>query len=85
MTQITKTFEYVESVGSNAWTITHNLGTEYPVVDVWIDAGQTGVDPTDDQKLIPWDITVTDENVVVVTLEDTGGSPNNYTGRALVV
>ena len=57
--QITKTFEHIQSTGANIWTITHNLGTEYPVVDIWIDAGQPGVDPTDDELLVPVDVSVT--------------------------
>lgn len=84
MTEITNNYEFTEGTGANVWTITHNLNTEYPVVDCWIDAGQVGVDATYDEHLVPFDITVTDENIVVVTLENPAGTPEDYTGRALV-
>lgn len=80
--QLLATYEHTEGVAANVWTITHNLGTEYPVVDVFVDAGQTAVDPTDDELFIPFSVVVTDENIVVITLEN--AAPNNYTGRALV-
>lgn len=84
--QVTETYVHTETPAANVWTIVHNLGTETPIVDVWVDAGQTGVDATYDER---WDslysVAVTDENTVVVTLENPGGSPNNYTGRAFVV
>lgn len=78
---LTGTYEHTQSVAANVWTITHNLGTTAPVVDIILDdvAG-------DDQVMIAYDVVVTDANTVTVTLENPTGSPlpAGHTGRALV-
>ena len=75
---LTGTYEHTQGSASNVWTITHNLGTEAPVVDIILDT------PDPDQVMIPYDVVVTDANTVTVTLEDPTGSPAGRTGRALV-
>ena len=76
---LTGTYEHVQGTASNVWSITHNLGTTAPVVEIILDdvAGN-------DQVLIAYDVTVTDANTVTVTLQDPGTTPPGHTGRALV-
>ena len=75
---LTGTYEHTQSTPANVWTITHNLGTLRPVVDVILDT------PNPDEIMIAYDVQVTDANEVVVTLEDPSKSPAGRTGRALV-
>lgn len=52
---------HVQSVASDTWTITHNIGTDAPIVDVWIDVAGTIT------KVLPLSVTVTNTKVVTIT------------------
>ena len=65
------TFEHIQSVAADTWTIVHNLKM-YPIVDVYIDYnGGT-------RKILPEEVTYVNENTCVVTFS----SPQS--GKAMV-
>ena len=52
---------YQETVSSSAtWVISHNLGTDTPCVDVWVDDSGW-------KKIQPLSIVATDSNTVTIT------------------
>lgn len=61
-----------QTSGSTAWTIQHNLGTEAPIVDVWIDISGTI------HKVMPASVVVTDANNVTINFSSA------QTGVALI-
>lgn len=51
-----------EQVGTSAsWVITHNLGTNAPVMDIWVDVVGTMT------KIIPQSVVGTDTKVATIT------------------
>lgn len=62
---------YKESfVAMATWTVTHNLNTTTPCVNVYLDST--------DEQVIPMDISVTNANELVVTFS------SSQTGRVIV-
>ncbi len=55
------TYSEEVSTPSASWVITHNLGTETPVVDVWFDDTGTW------KRLLPLSVVATSANVVTIT------------------
>jgi len=54
-------FRHTQGSANTTWTITHNLNTEAPCVDVWVDDGGTNT------KIIPDTVTATSADVVTLT------------------
>ncbi len=52
---------YVQSVDSDSWTFTHNLGEQYPIVTVY---------KNNDQVIIPGEIIATDVNTLTLTFSE---------------
>lgn len=50
-----------QTVASTTWTITHNLGTDAPVVDCWVDIAGTIT------KIMPLTVVATSSAVVTIT------------------
>jgi len=52
---------YVQSVDSDSWTFTHNLGEQYPIVTVY---------KNNDKVIIPGEIIATDVNTLTLTFSE---------------
>lgn len=50
-----------QTSASTTWTITHNLGTNAPVVDCWVDVGGTIT------KILPTSVVATSTEIVTIT------------------
>jgi hypothetical protein len=70
LTNEIESFEYVQSASSDSWTITHNLGTTLPSVQVY---------GADNKVVYPDDIEIITNNVVKVSFS------RPQTGRAVVL
>ena len=55
------TYQEEITVAATSWVITHNLGTETPVVDCWYDDSGTW------KKISPLSVVATSTNVVTIT------------------
>lgn len=67
-------YRHTQSVASTTWSITHNLDTPSPVVDVWILQGSPAVYT----KVIPQNVSYPDNNSVTITFSTA------QTGRAII-
>lgn len=54
-------FRHEQTSASTIWTVTHNLGTEAPVVDVWVDISGTIT------KILPVSVVATNAQTVTIT------------------
>lgn len=54
-------YRHTQDTASTTWTITHNLDTESPVVDCWIDESGTTT------KILPQSVVATSPSVVTIT------------------
>ena len=52
---------FEQTSASTTWAIQHNLGTEAPIVDVWIDISGTI------HKVMPLSVVVDDANNITIT------------------
>lgn len=66
-------YRHIQSVASDTWVINHNMGIDYPIVDVFYDNSGTLT------KLVPLNVEFTDTNTVTLTFS------NAITGEAEVV
>jgi hypothetical protein len=73
VSRINGSYYYEQATASDTWTIVHNLNTDSPVVDCWVDVSGSKT------KLLPLSVDVTDANTVVLTFTATTA------GEALVV
>lgn len=64
--------KHEQLVSSSTWAITHNLGTDAPVVDCWVDVAGTIT------KILPLSVTATSSTVVTITFSTA------YAGEAFV-
>ena len=65
-------YRHEQTTAAATWTITHNLNTDAPVVDVWIDIGGTYT------KILPQQVSVIDKRTVSITFSSA------QTGRAFI-
>lgn len=54
-------YTHEQATAATTWTITHNLGLDYPVVDCFVDNGG----PL--EKTIPYSMVITSPTVVTIT------------------
>jgi hypothetical protein len=54
---------FQQTTPATTWTITHNIGTTAPIVDVWVDPDNNGVY----EKIVPLQVTAISNAVVQVT------------------
>jgi hypothetical protein len=66
-------FTHEQLVASNAWTVTHNLNTLAPVVDVYITNGAVK------EELLAQDVAVIDRNTVKITFSSA------LTGKVVII
>lgn len=69
----TKGYKHTQAVASSTWNITHNLGTEFINVTVWLFVGSVWT------QALPLSVEITGVNGVDITFS----SP--YTGRAVII
>lgn len=65
LTALRPVHRHTQGSTNTTWTITHNLNTDAPCVDVWVDISGT------DTKIIPDTVTATSANVVTLTFTTT--------------
>lgn len=77
---VEKRFGYQQTTPSHTWNITHNLGVQYPVVDVWLTSNNTTMNSD------AYQVTVLDEKTVVITFDPNPNDnlPQLVTGYALI-
>lgn len=66
-------FRFEQAVAATTWVITHNLNTNAPVIDIWVDVA--GVIT----KILPQNVVATSTNVVTLTFT------TPFAGKAMVV
>lgn len=66
-------FVYNQETPSDTWVISHNLNTNAPVVDCWVN------DDGNLRKIFPLSVSVTSSNTVTVTFS------TPYAGKAYVI
>lgn len=54
-------YRFEQTVADTTWTITHNLGTQAPVIDIWVDVAGTMT------KIIPQTVAGTSTTVATLT------------------
>lgn len=65
-------YTHSQTVASTSWVITHNLGTNAPVVDCWVDVLGNKT------KILPLSVVATSDVQVTITFSSA------YTGEAFV-
>jgi len=56
-----ESFRFEQTAANTTWTITHNLNSNAPVIDVWVDVSG------DMTKILPLTVTATSVNVITLT------------------
>lgn len=59
--KVLRGYKHTQTSPSNVWTITHNLGESYPIIDVFYNDSGTMT------KILPEEVTVINQNTIQLT------------------